>query len=111
MSFTELLTRTAIVHRKIPTATPGDYNAPTFIESTFTEPCYLEQIERSEDATGRDTSVGTHRAFFDPDVTLSPIDTVVIDGTTYDVVGTPDVAFSGRTGVPHHLEATLVEAE
>lgn len=110
MSFTELLTRTAVIHRKVPSGS-GDYNAPAFTETTSSKPCYLEQLDRTEDASGRDTSAATHRAFFDPDVILSAIDTVVIDGTTYEVVGIPDIAFNARTGVAHHVEATLVEAE
>lgn len=110
MTFSALLTQTATIRHKAATATPGDYNAPTFTETTTTEPVYLEQLSRTEDAAGRDTVVGTHRAFFEATVTLAAIDTVVIAGITYEVVGPPDVVFNPRLGTAHHIEATLVEA-
>jgi hypothetical protein len=111
VSYALLLTRTATIHHRSADGTPDGYNMPSIQETTTTANVYLEQASRTEDANGRDTAVSTLRCFFDAGVALTHEDIVVIDDVQYLVMGTPDVAFSARTGTAHHIEATLTEVE
>lgn len=108
MSFAALLSRTATISGRSQTGPPDEYNMPTWVATSSTASCYLEQTERREVTVGRETQLATHLVIFPSGTVLDGSDLVTIDGTTYEVLGPPwsvDQPGSGE----HHIEANLRE--
>lgn len=106
MLFTTFLARTVTI--LTPGSTTDRYNntvldwaAPTSRNAK----AWFAQQTASEDHAQRDAQVTEGTATFSADVGLTPSDRVLIDSTTYEVVGQPHIAWTPRG--PHHVEVRL----
>lgn len=108
MSFRDLLVREATVIQPGETqdrygSRQPDWSAPA-LENT--ERCWLNQQGSTEDrAGGRDAVIVDAIYFAEPGSAVTAASRVIVDGTTYEVVGRPRSAWTPRG--EHHIEADL----
>lgn len=110
--FTALLDRTATVTRPTVVSYDDYGNQTVSFSAIYTDvPCRFSEGgsgrpgSSGESLDDRDTLVRTGTVFFDPDVELTFLDKIIIDGETWEVTGSP-VLLHGRSG-PHHTEAPV----
>lgn len=108
MSFDSLLTQTAIIKHRAQSGTADAYNTPAWVESATTAPTYVSSPSATEVGPA---AVGMHRALFAPDVAIDADDLIVVDGTTYEVVGIPRKKWNPRAALSHHITVELVEVQ
>lgn len=94
-----ILTATSSTNRYGDTA--ADWSAP----ASRTAQCWFDQQTGADLLSHRSGIVTQARAFFDTTSSLAAGERVVIDDATYEVIGSPDIAWTPRG--PHHIEAQL----
>lgn len=100
MSLTTLLAQIATVITMGSTGHDA-YNNPTFGETSRADyPCRIQETAATEIVIGRDTVVSDLILFLPPEAVISAVDRVVVDGVTYEVLGTPNPVWGG-TGLDH----------
>jgi hypothetical protein len=107
MSLANLLTLpVAIVHREASGVLDEFGNdVPTeMLTQTVGE---LQQVKREEPATEGEVAVTTWDLFLPAATAIATGDAVIAGGAIYEVIGDPWDARSPRTGLPHHVEASL----
>lgn len=110
MSLTGLLTRSGtILSRTAGTATDVYGNATSGTTSVPVS-CEIQQLRRSEPGEAGEFSVTEWVGFFPTGTVIDTGDALVVDGSTYEVVGDPWDADSGTAAV-HHVEASLKKAQ
>lgn len=106
MSVTALLIRQVTILRA--DETTDRYGNAVLDWSTPTETPtkgWMAQSSSTEDTDRRDAAVSTWTLVLGPDEDVTAADRVAVDGTVYELLGAPNVAWSRRG--PHHIEATL----
>lgn len=94
-----ILTGTATTDRYNDTVL--DWSAPT----SRSAKAWFAQQDTSDDHEHRNAKITEGTVTFEVSAALAADERVVIDDTTYEVVGTPNVARTPRG--PHHIEARL----
>lgn len=109
MSVDALLTRPATLRRVHAGDDVDEYNAPIAEASSASVWTAVQQISRSEDSLQRDTGTATHLGFLAAGTAVDMTDQLIVDGSTYEVVGPPRIVHNDRTGMISHIEVTLAE--
>lgn len=109
--FTTLLIQTASILRRDTTGFDVYGNELSVHPGSGDEveevPCRIYEKPGSEDDDQRETVTRVASVFFGPEVDLQAYDRVEIDGTIWEIVGSPRLLFD--SAVAHHVEAELKE--
>lgn len=102
-----LLNRTCtIVHSSTSDDTDA-YGNPVPGETVTDVACELQQVQRTEPAGHGELSRTDWLLILPASTLLATGDQVLVDGEAYEVTGDPWRARNPRTGLEHHVEATL----
>lgn len=103
--------RTVTIVHRAPAVEPDRYGAKPLTE-TSREPsaAFRQQSTASEDHADRDTRVTTWDYQLPPTVTITALDLIEDDGTTFEIVGDPELVEHPWAGADDHweLRATVV---
>jgi len=106
VSLDSLLTQTVtIVRAGTATSRYGDTAKDWTTSTSTTTRGWISQRGSDEDPANREAEIGTWVLFVGPDETITGRDRVIWNGTTFEVVGPPTLAYTPR-GLHHH-EVTL----
>lgn len=86
-----------------------DYGNVQSVQGTIDTTCDLQQVRTTEPEQAGETSVSTWDLLLPHGTSLDTSDAVVVNGKTYELVGSPWFADTGSTRV-NHVEATVVRA-
>lgn len=81
-------------------------NASLSVTTSTVYAAWLEPLSGTENLIDRDTRVSMWRLILPPDASISAVDEVVYDGSTFRVRGKPRKVYT-RGSDPHHIEADL----
>lgn len=84
-----------------------DYGKPLVQEDSTETVCYLEQRQRSEDASAGETSSSDWLAVFREDEDVNTASALIVDGVIYEFVGAPWPVRDPELDVVSHIEATV----
>lgn len=107
MSAVRLMRRTVSLVRR--TQGVVDDNGEVVVSDAAPE-VTVGHLTQQQTAEGDGTTSEVLRLFLPPSTSLTPIDAVTVDGTSYEVEGAPFAAVNARTGVVSHVELTLRRA-
>jgi len=79
------------------------WGSPTEVDTLTEALCYYRQDASTDSDEGGTTTDQTLTIFLAPDVQMSDVDAVVLDGVEYEVVGEPDRELNARLGKVNHL--------
>lgn len=107
--FTKLLNRTCVIKSRSASLTGAidAFGNEVPDEVTVNTVCELQQRQRREHDQEGEVADDLWDCFFLPGTVLKTGDEVLVGGLAYEVVGTPWSAINPRSGVAHHIEASL----
>lgn len=112
MPISDLLTLPCTITRRTipnPATVDADGNA-VVAESTATTVCELQQQRRDEDSDRGEVGAETWLLILPAGTAIGLADSVTADGHNYEVTGKPWPSRNPRTGIAHHIEATVKRA-
>lgn len=111
MTLTQLLTRTVTIERRGPSGVDDYGNPVQVVTSSATVLGYVEQTAADENTNDRHVASESALLVVLAGTELDAGDTVVVDGTRWQVAGPPWSVRRPGPNVEHHVEALLRRAD
>lgn len=108
MPIADLLNRPLTIIRRTDSGDTDEFGNEIPDETMVDDLGALQQMQRKEPTDAGELSAATYTLFLAAGTVIDTGDAVIVGDSTYELVGDPSRVYNERTGIEHHVKATVV---